>query len=404
MSRVERSPDEVPAPPTRLLSREFVILAASTMAFFFAMGAANPILPRFVDDQLGGSKAAVGMVLGATAVASLLVRPYFGRLGDRRGPRTLMMIGPLVGSIGYGALLFADSIPLAMVARLPMGAATAAVMTGATTLALEITPEERKGEAASYILVSFHFGLGLGPVLGETVLDATSFNGVWVILAAFCVASAVIAWTLPTRLVDAEMSPGSLLHPRGVVPGIVIALAMMAFISFNVFAPLYAEEIGVGRVGPVFMVASISIAVVRILFSKVPDRLGPIPSTTMALASIAVGCVVLAFWQSIGGLYVGAAVLAGGGALVMPSMVPAAVDGVPVNRRASAMATFSMFLDVAAAMTGPLFGLIVSGAGYRSAYLSALGTTLLAWIVLRTFLAPQWNARREREAQGLPID
>jgi MFS family permease len=387
----------------KLLTGEFLILGVATMAFFATMGASNPVLPRFVDDELGAGAAGVGLVLGAGALASLLIRPFFGRLGDLRGPRLLMVIGPMIGVFGFLALVFVDSMPSAIAARLPFGAAMAAVMTGATTLALEITPEDRRGEAASYILVAFHFGLGLGPMLGEAVLDWKSFDGVWWVLAGLCLVSTLVAMALPQREIETEITPGTLLHPRGVVPGIVIALAMMAFIGFNVFAPLYAEEIGVNRVAPVFMVASISIAVVRIVASKVPDKIGPIASSTIALVWIAAGCLVLAFWNAAGGLYVGAAVLAGGGAMVMPSMVPAAIDGVPLNRRSSAMATFSMFIDVAAAMTGPLLGLVVAGAGYRAAYLSVLGTTLLAWVVLQFVLAPQWYARRNLEAQGLPF-
>jgi MFS family permease len=386
---------------TRLITGEFLILGVATMLFFASMGAANPVLPRFVDGERGAGEAAVGLVLGGGALASLLIRPWFGRLGDLRGPRILMVVGPVIGLVGYAGFILVDSVPSALVVRLPAGAAIAAVMTGATTLALEITPEERKGEAASYILVAFHFGLGLGPLLGEAVLEAWSYNGVWLVLSAMCLASTAVALILPSRPLESDMTPGSLLHPRGVVPGIVIALAMMAFIGFNVFAPLYAEEIDVQRVGPVFLVSSLSIAVVRIVAGKVPDRVGPIVASTIALAAISCGCVVLAFWQSVGGLYVGAAILAGGGALVMPSMVPAAVEGVPVNRRSSAMATFSMFIDVASAMTGPLFGLVISGGGYRAAYLSALGTTLLAWVVLQFVLAPQWYARRHAEAVEL---
>lgn len=381
-------------PGSRLLSREFLILGASTMAFFAAMGASNPVLPRFVDDELGGSEAVVGFVLGSMAIASLLSRPLFGRLGDRRGARLLMIVGTLIGAVAFALLAIVGSIPGAIGARLPMGAAQAAVMTGSTTLAIDLAPVERRGEAASYILVAFHFGLGLGPILGEAVLGEGDFDRVWLVLCALCILGTGAALALPKRSGDQASAPGSLLHPRGVVPGIVIGFAMMAFIGFSVFVPLYAEEIGVDKVGPVFLVASVSVAVVRITLGKVPDRLGPIRATALALVAIAFGSALLAAWQAAGGLYVGAIVLAGGGALVMPAMVPAAIDDVPPNRRSSAMATFTMFIDIAVAVTGPLFGLVVAGAGYRSAFLASIGTTAIAAVVLRFVLAPQWYARR----------
>lgn len=63
---------------------EFMLVAAATSLYFFGIGAANPLLPKFVVDELGGSEATAGVVMGAFAVASLVARSPFGRLGNRR--------------------------------------------------------------------------------------------------------------------------------------------------------------------------------------------------------------------------------------------------------------------------------------------------------------------------------
>ena len=160
---------QVITPEAPLLSREFLILAASTMLFFGAMGAANPVLPRFISDELGASDTMVGLVVGSFAVASLLFRPFLGRLGDHRGARLLMVIGCLAGAVGMLTMLAVTSPVAAIIGRLPHGLAQAAVMTGSTTLAIDLAPVHRRGEAASYILVAFHLGLGIGPLLGEFV-------------------------------------------------------------------------------------------------------------------------------------------------------------------------------------------------------------------------------------------
>ena len=69
-------------------------------------------MPRFVVDELGGTETTAGIVMGSLAVSSLLTRPWYGRLADRRGAKLLLVIGTLVAAGGYGALLLPPSVGL----------------------------------------------------------------------------------------------------------------------------------------------------------------------------------------------------------------------------------------------------------------------------------------------------
>lgn len=361
------------------------------MLFFVGMGASNPILPQFVSDELGGSDTIVGIVAGSFAISSLLSRSLFGRLGDRRGARVLIQVGCVLGAVGMVAMVLASSVPEAIGARLILGAAQASAMTGATTLAIDLAPAERRGEASSYILVAFHLGLGSGPIIGESVLNRSSFDGVWWVLAVFMAGGAATAMLLPHRPGHPDQEKSPLLHRAGVAPGIVSSLAMTSFISFSFFVPLYAREINVDRVGPVFMVASISIALVRVVFGRVPDLLGPIRTGTMAISLIIAGSSAIAIWPTEAGLYLGTAVMSVGVALQTPAMIPIAVHGVEPHRRSSAMATFTMFTDVSVALTGPMMGLVASGAGYRATFVVAAMLAVVALLMLQFSLAPKWR-------------
>lgn len=376
----------------RLLTREFMVLGCATMLFFAGMGASNPLLPKFVVDELGGSEAIAGVVTGSFAASSLITRSWFGRLGDRRGARLLVLIGCALGALGMAGLVLTGSVATAIASRLVTGAAQAAVMTGATVLAIDLAPESRRGEAASYILVSFHLGLGLGPVVGEAVLSASSYDVVWAGLALMSLAGAGVAALLPWRPGHPDAEPSPWIHPSGVSPGLVAAFGIVGFVSFSTFVPLYAREIGLDQVGAVFMVASISIALARIFLGRLPDALGPIRSGTLALGLTVVGAVVVATWSTVTGVFVAAAILAGGMALQTPSLIPVAVHGVGSHERSSAMATFTMFMDLSVALTGPVIGLVVSGAGYRSAFLTSGAVAGCGLIVLYGNLAPRWRA------------
>ena len=102
---------------------------------------------------------------------------------------------------------------------------------------------------------------------------------------------------------------------------------------------------------------------------------------------------MLAGWAGAGGMFLGAAVLAAGGGVVMPALLPVAIDGVELHRRSSAIATFTMFVDVAVATTGPVFGLVAAGFGYRATFVAGGITAVGALVTVRTVLAARWARR-----------
>lgn len=302
-----------------------------------------------------------------------------------------MVVGCVVSSVGLAALLLADSVAIAVISRLLMGTAQAAAMTGSTVLAIDLAPESRRGEAASYILVSFHLGLGLGPVIGEAILNASSYDAVWITLAALALVGAAVSMLLPHRPGDPAAPPSPWIHPSGLAPGAVAAFGIVGFVTFATFIPLYGPEVGLSRVGLVFTVASLSIAAVRIAFGTLPDRLGPVRAGSFALAFSAIGSLVVAMWSAPAGVFLAAAVLAGGMALQTPALIPVVVAGIAPHERSSAMATFTMLMDVSVALTGPVIGLIVSGVGYRTAFLTSGATSLIGLVILSSLLAPRWR-------------
>ena len=50
----------MPGAPGRLLSPSFVLVTASTFAYFLGLGSLLPTLPRFVEDGLGVGLGATG--------------------------------------------------------------------------------------------------------------------------------------------------------------------------------------------------------------------------------------------------------------------------------------------------------------------------------------------------------
>lgn len=384
--------------PPSLLTREFWTLAAAASVYFLANGAFNAILPRFVVDDLGGSEATAGFVMGSMAISAMITRMWWGRISDRRGARRILAMGGAITAVAYLVLLASPTLVGAVLARMLVGAGGAAFMTGATVLSIDLAPDNRRSEAASYILIAFHVGLGIGPLAAEGLLGSHSSPRLWLALSAVAGLGGLVAMLLPHRPGDPHAVPGPLIHPAALAPGLVTLLGVAAFNGFLTFVPLYGREVGLHDVGLVFTTASLTIVASRMLLSRVPDAVGPVRAGTGALAVTVVASVIVAVWAAPAGVFVGAVLLAAGLSLQSPSFMSIAVEGVDASERGATMATFTASFDVANALIGPTIGLIVSGVGYRPAFLASGLMSVAAIVVLHVIVAPR---RRAAPAKAL---
>lgn len=379
-----------------LLSRDFLVVTVAAAFFMVAFGATLPVLPRYVSDGLGESDVAVGVVMGSTAISAIVLRPAIGRAGDRRGRRSLMVAGALVTAVGMAAHVLASSVPLLIVARLIVGAGQGALFVGSATLVNDLAPPDRRGQAASYFSVAIYVGLGFGPFLGEWLLARTSFDTVWWAVVVGLVLAAVVGLAAPIGLPDvdpdepppiARTGVARLLHPAAVGPGTVLFLGVVGFVGFNTFVPLHGEEIGLDDVAAVFLLFSFVVLVVRLSGSRLPDAYGPVVIGTVALVASIVGLVGIGAWRAPIGLYLFTVVLAVGSALLYPALMAAAVNAAPDNERSSAVATFTMFFEVATALGGAVLGVVASLSSYSGAFLAAAVFSAVGLVTLHAHLA-----------------
>lgn len=386
--------------PSRLVSRDFFVVAGGTLLFFVAFGMSLPVLPRFVVEVLGHGDAMVGLVFGAYAVAAILARPFIGGVGDRRGRRVLLVGGSIVTALGLLGHVLAGSVAVLILMRLITGAGQAAVVVAVTTLALDLAPAERRGEASSYIMVAVQLGLGLGPLAGELVLARASFDAVWVASAAGALVCLLAAVLLPTEpRAEVPIGRTRLVHPAGVRPGVILGAGALGFIGFLAFVPLYGEQLGLEQVAPLFLVASGTVALVRLAAARVPDRIGPIRGASLALTAMAVGMIVMGLWRTPTGLYTATVVMALGSALLFPSLMLAAVGAAPAHERSRVMATYTLFIDLNAAVGPAVLGMVAVVAGYGGAFLFAGLAALGALALVHLWLAPWLSGTPRRRGR-----
>lgn len=369
----------------RLLSPSFVVITAAALAYFAAIGVLIPVLPRYIEDELGGGGVAVGLGVGAFAVSAALLRPAVGRIGDRRGRRVLVLGGGAVAGVSIVGYLAASSLPLLVVLRLLTGMGEAAMFVGAATAVQDLAPASRRGEAASYFSVSVYGGLAIGPLLGEVLRQGPGYGAAWVASALLCLLAVGLGTRMPEALPPAHpdgAAPRRLLHPAAIRPGVILALSATGYAGFSAFVPLYVDQIGVRGTGVVFAEYAVAILFVRIVFARLPDKLGSIRGATLALLLQTAGFVTIAAIATPAGLYAGTFVYSMGASMLYPSLFPMVVDGAPEAERSQSVATFTLFFDVSQGLGAFVLGVVVTLASERWAFaaaaaLAAIGVGLL---------------------------
>jgi MFS family permease len=365
------------------------MVASATLAYFIADGIVLPVAPRYAEGPLDSDPVGVGISIGAFSLSALVLRPWVGQLADRRGRRLLMIVGPAIFALGMLGHLVATSMALFVVARLVLGAAEAFFFVGALTAISDLAPEHRRGEAISFFSLSLYLGVGIGPLFGEAVLGRDErFAVVWLAAAGVAALAAILAIFVPETRATAPDEPeprltrSGLIHPAGLLPGLVLLCGGTAMAGYFAFLPLQALALGDDGARVHLAVFAGVVVLLRLLGARLPDRLGARRLSTGAMVVAAVGLALIAAWGASLGLLVGSAVFALGVAFTFPALSTLAVSGVPANERGAVIGTFSAFLDLGFGVGPIAFGAAAALGGYPTAFLAgaviaAAGAALL---------------------------
>ena len=379
-----------PAPSGLRLNLRILSVVIFNFASYLTIGLPLAVLPGFVHDVMGYSAFWAGLVISLQYFATLLSRPHAGRYADLLGPKKVVIFG-LCGAFLSGlCYLLAGmqsgvlSLVLLCLGRVILGIGQSFAGTGATLWGVGVVGNVHIGRVISWNGIATYGAMALGAPLGVLCYHYGGLHGLAVTIMAVALLAVLLA--LPRAAVKA--SKGKPLPFRAVLGrvwlyGLALALGSAGFGVIATFITLYYDARGWD--GAAFALTLFSVAFVgaRLLFPNGINRFGGL--------NVALICFVV---ETCGLLLVGLAVdpwmvklgvfLTGAGfSLVFPALGVVAVKAVPQHNQGSALATYTVFMDLSLGVTGPLAGLLMAWAGVSSIYLAAAGLVaialLLAW-------------------------
>jgi len=373
----------------RLMTTTFLALSVAVLAFFVSGAVFLPVVPRFTVGPLGGDDFAVGIVLGAFAVSSLVMRPFAGRFADRRGRRAALIAGAVITVVASFGHLLATSTPILIAMRLLLGVGEALFFVAGLAAATDLAPPSRRGEAISLISLSLYLGLAIGPVIGETLLASFGYEAAWIAAGGIAMLATVFSWLAPETLPPEERSEDTsgrqLLHRSGIEPGLLLLCGVWGMGPFFAFLPLLADELDLGGAGTFFGIFAIIVVALRVVGARLPDQIGAAKLSGTALVVSAVGMLLAGLVPSFIGLLVATVVFAVGVAFTFPAIMAMAVIGTPADERGAVVGTAGLFVDAAFGLSPAVLGLLARSSGYPSTFLvsAVIAAVGAAWLLIR---------------------
>src|SRR5262245_30331113 len=161
------------ARPAETVSRAEVLnlFAAVFLPMFMAavdetlLATARPAIAASLGGLRDTSWIAVGYLL-----ASATIVPVYGRLGDRRGRRDVLLVALGVFTLGSLACGLAQSLPQLVAARVLQGLGGGGLMTLSQALIGELVPPRERARFQGYFALMFTTASVGGPVIGGVVV------------------------------------------------------------------------------------------------------------------------------------------------------------------------------------------------------------------------------------------
>ncbi|WP_082481612.1 MFS transporter [Pseudomonas sp. Leaf127] len=385
-------------PPSQMaITLQIVAIVLYTFIAFLCVGLPVAILPGYIHDQLGFSAVVAGLAIGAQYLATLISRPFAGRITDNLGSKRAIVYG-LAGFVLGGVLTLLGtlcqaypvaSLTLLIVARLFMGVAQGFIGVGTISWSIAKVGVEHTARSISWNGIASYGAIAIGAPLGVWLIDEVGFHSLGIALILLAGLGLLLIRHKPSvPVIKGERLPYWSVFSRVSPYGLALTLASIGYGTLTTFITLFYISRGWQGAAYCLTLFGVCFIVSRLVFIGAINRLGGYLAAMVCIGVEVVGLTLLWLAPNTGIALLGAGLTGLGLSLVYPALGVEAIKRVPVASRSAGLSAYAVFFDLAMAIAGPLMGAIALGQGYGliffySALLSVLALGLTWWLSRR---------------------
>ena len=322
----------------------------------------------------GADPIQIGWIGSAFFLGALAARPVGAWLVVRAGRHFTLLAGSLLSAAACALLPLLTTPARISGGRVLHGAATALFSTSVTLLVADHAPPSRRGEALGVFGASTNAAAAVGPAVGLLLVHGLGYDWAFgaAVLASFAGAAGAAAMLTPRStgrervLITSETPAGDRLTGSLAVSSLVIMAFGLTYSVHVGFIVAVASARGMeGHVAGLYYTCyAAGIVTARLVGGRVSDRYGRgwVIAPGSLAAALAMVCLSIADGPSV--LFAAAVIYGLGAGSVHPGVLSRMIDLAPAPRRGVAVAAFYAAFEIGIIVAGPLFGWMVSRAGY----------------------------------------
>lgn len=392
----------------KLWTKDFLGISLASFFLFIPFYILMITLPIYTLEDLGGSKTQVGLIVTIFLIAAVLIRPFTGKLLEVFGKKEMLYFSLTIFLLATILYLGANTFELLLILRFfhGIGFGIATIATG--TIVADIIPQQRRGEGMGYFALFMNVAMVIGPFLGLTIIQYTSFQTLFILTSFFSLA-ALIAGMIPNipkqpKVVTSSITKKGLkvddLFEKSVLPiALMAGILSFTYASVLSFISIYAKEINLVQTASFFFVMyAVFLILSRPFTGRWFDLYGENYVIYPSIFLYGIGMLFLSqTTHSITFLLAGALIGIGYGT-VGPAIQTIAINTVPAHRRGTATATFFTFFDGGLGIGSFVLGIVAAYTGLSRLYLYS-GFFILASIGLYYLLHGRFQSEKKRHLQ-----
>jgi MFS family permease len=199
--------------------------------------------PIFFVNQVGLSATAVGIGIGSGSISGVFGRIAGGSLCDspRWGRRNTLLLSAAISALADVFLVLANDLPMFILGNLLMGLGIGLYWPATEAVVADLTTVEQRNEAFALTRLGDSLGLGLGVILGGTLISLTgNYRALFVIDGI----SFVVFFGLIYGAIAETLSPDQ--PHRNLLKGWVMALSdrlLLVYVLVNILFTTYLSQV-----------------------------------------------------------------------------------------------------------------------------------------------------------------
>jgi len=270
--------------------KNLYVVSFAEMIVVTGMAFVIPFLPFYVRELgISNIEQAVrwsGWLMGAPALAMIIVSPLWGSLADRVGRKPMIVRAMFGGAISVFMMALATNVYQLLIIRIIQGVLSG-IIPACTALVSASSPSRKMGYSLGLLQTGFFLGNFLGPLLGGISADILGFRNSFRITAVLL----FIAGWLVFFLVEEKFTPSA--SKKEIIPFKKrVALFFNHGQLFIMFLILFLVQFSVKIISPIFPLFMETIVSNPKIVSSLTGLMFAITGLMSAFSSINVGKLI----------------------------------------------------------------------------------------------------------------